>query len=425
MSELLDNRSQRIRVLKDVIKGLHAGQAPEQVKERLATLVRQTDASEIAAMEQQLMEEGITVHEIRSMCDLHAAVLRDITQPPPRADLAPGHPVDTFRRENDALRAAAASLRAAVADLLAAPDTAARVEATDRAQSALNDLMDVDKHYRRKEHLLFSFLERYGITGPSKVMWAKDDEVRAALKDLAGVLAGIRRSLRSGAPPRAGNENARPDDAEAVRQAADRAMEALLGMIDKEENVLLPMSLQTLTEGEWGEIWSQSPTYGWCLVEPREGYRPPAAADPKDAGDGPGLRAVSFPTGSVTPEQLQAIFSGLPVDLTFVDVDDRVRFFSEGPGRVFPRSRAIIGRKVQHCHPPRSVEIVERILSDFRAGRQSAAEFWINHHGRFVHIRYLALRDGRGEYLGTLEVTQDLTRLRTLEGERRLLEYSA
>jgi DUF438 domain-containing protein len=108
-----------------------------------------------------------------------------------------------------------------------------------------------------------------------------------------------------------------------------------------------------------------------------------------------------------------------------VDADDRVAFFSEGPDRIFSRSRAIIGRKVQHCHPPRSVNVVDQILSDFKAGRQNVAEFWINFHGKFVHIRYFAMRDGEGKYVGTLEVTQDGTRIRALEGERRLLQYEA
>ena len=118
-----------------------------------------------------------------------------------------------------------------------------------------------------------------------------------------------------------------------------------------------------------------------------------------------------------------AIFSTMPVDVTFVDADDRVAFFSEGPDRVFARSKAIIGRKVQHCHPPRSVDIVDRIVSDFREGRQSVAEFWITLDGKFVHIRYFAIRDAQSRYLGTMEITQDLTKVRALEGERRLLAY--
>ena len=132
-----------------------------------------------------------------------------------------------------------------------------------------------------------------------------------------------------------------------------------------------------------------------------------------------------LPTGNVSLEQLVGMFSRLPLDLTYVDADDRVAFFTEGPDRIFARSKAIIGRKVQHCHPPRSVEVVDRILSDFRAGRQNVAEFWINFHDKFVHIRYFAVRSPEGDYLGTVELTQDLTPLRALQGERRLLEYES
>jgi DUF438 domain-containing protein len=205
------------------------------------------------------------------------------------------------------------------------------------------------------------------------------------------------------------------------------------------------MSLQTLTETEWGEIWSQSPEFGWCLVDPEGDYRPPAAAggdvppevakeaersgvalnviQPGAPAQRPTSGAIVFPTGSLDLNQLRAIFCTLPVDLTFVDDQDRVRFFSEGPERIFIRPKAVIGRKVHHCHPPSSVHIVDKILDDFKAGSQNVAEFWIELHGRFVHIRYFAVRDDGGKYLGTLEVTQDLTALRKLEGERRLLEY--
>ena len=193
-------------------------------------------------------------------------------------------------------------------------------------------------------------------------------------------------------------------------------------MIYKEENILLPMALDSFTDEEWAEIWASSPRYGWCLVEPRTGYQPPQASLPE------GLRlaardAIQLPTGNLTLDQLTLLFSTLPVDITFVDADDRVAFFSEGPDRVFARSKAIIGRKVQYCHPPRSVDVVDRILSDFREGRQSVAEFWIEFQGRFVHIRYFAVRDAEGRYTGTLEVTQDATKLRALTGERRLLAY--
>jgi len=239
-------------------------------------------------------------------------------------------------------------------------------------------------------------------------MWAKDDEVRAVLRQMLGGLAAGPLSAEQAAALAAG-----PGAAAAA---------AVEGMIEKEERVLLPMALSTLTEEEWGEIWRESPRFGWCLVEPRTGYRAPepVAGQPAAAQGAPA--SLSFPTGTLGLEQLAALLSTLPVDLTFVDGDDCVRYFSEGPDRVFARSTAILGRKVQHCHPPASLHVVERILSDFRSGQRDVAEFWIEFHGKFVHIRYFAVRGPDRQYLGTLEVTQDLTRLRALSGERRLLQ---
>jgi DUF438 domain-containing protein len=132
--------------------------------------------------------------------------------------------------------------------------------------------------------------------------------------------------------------------------------------------------------------------------------------------------AIPFDTGSMTAKEVNLLLMRLPVDITFVDKDDTVRFFSQTADRIFTRSKAIIGRKVQNCHPPKSVHIVDRILDDFRHKRRDVAEFWLELNGRFVHIRYFPLYDENGEYIGTVEVSQDLTPLRQLTGERRLLE---
>jgi len=404
LSEIIDNRAHRIGALKDIIKRLHGGEAPEAVKDRLRTIVQQTDYSEIVAMEQELMADGMPVKEVMSMCDLHSQLTREVLVQLPPKPVPPGHPADTFRRENDALRGVLLNIRIALKELQSQSTDAPLM----KWRQGFNDLMDIEKHYQRKEHVFFSALERHGITGPSKVMWGKDDEVRELLKELA-------RALRV--------TGATPDEWKLVASTLGQsAINAVEEMIYKEDNILLPMCLDTFTDEDWAQIWLDSPRYGWCLVEPLDGYRPPESVVRE------GLRlassdAVQLPTGNLTLQQLTAIFSSLPVDITFVDADDRVAFFSEGPDRVFARSRAIIGRKVQHCHPPRSVEVVDRIISDFRESRQSVAEFWINFQGRFVHIRYFAVRDEQQNYLGTLEVTQDATRLRALSGERRLLEY--
>lgn len=411
MSEVIDNKANRIRVLKDIIKHLHAGKPPEQVQRQMQEIVRQTDASEIMAMEQELIAEGMPVEEVRAMCDLHSKVTRDVlVQLPICKAITPGHPVDTFRRENEALRSAIAAMTQTLAQLQSTKEAADAATILLRFRQSFNDLMDIDKHYQRKEHALFSCLERHGITGPSKVMWAKDDDVRNLLKCLG-------ESIHSDP---AAIEKWKVD----LVEAANAALNSVQEMIYKEENILLPMSLETLSEDEWAEIWSVSPKYGWCIVEPQQGYTPAVGTSPESMKV-PLSGALMLPTGNVSLEQLAAVFSTLPLDLTFVDADDRVAFFTEGPDRIFARSKAIIGRKVQHCHPPRSVETVDQILTDFRSGKQSVAEFWINLHEKFVHVRYFAVRNSDGAYLGTVELTQDLSPLRALQGERRLLEYDS
>lgn len=405
MSELIDNRAQRVRQLKEIIKHLHAGKPAEEVKQQLEEVVKATDYSEVVAMEQELLAEGMPVEELRSMCDLHSQVTRDLLVAPPARMVAPGHPVDTFRRENEALRGVLLRMRIARKDIEAMPDVTDCSRKLFEWRQSFNELMDVEKHYQRKEHCLFPALEAHGVTGPPKVMWAKHDDTRALLKDLGEALRQA--ETRAGAWKLV---------SATVGAAAEDSVEE---MISKEENILLPMSLGTLTEEDWAVIWHASPKYGWCLVEPQKGYAPPEQVEVKVS------EGVQLPTGGLSIKQLTALFDTLPLDLTFVDADDRVAFFSEGPQRVFARSRAVLGRKVQHCHPPKSVDVVDRIVGDFRAGRQNVAEFWIQFHGRFVHIRYLAVRDEAGQYMGTLEVTQDIGPIRALEGERRLLAYDS
>jgi DUF438 domain-containing protein len=403
MSEAINNQIQRVTVLKHIIQHLHAGQAPEQVKRQLAEIVRQTDPAEIAAMEQQLMAEGMTVTEVRSMCDLHAQVTRDIIkQRPNRPELPSGHPADTFQRENQALRSAIAEERTAISALQAVAASDDPQPVVLRARQSFQHLMDVDKHYKRKEQVLFPCMERHGITGPSKVMWAKDDEIRGVLKEAAKLLtqATAAGELRGAAT------------------AIERALGAMEEMISKEEMILLPLALDTLTEEDWAEIWRSSPVYGWCLIEPGRAYAP-APVVPK-AADNP--FTITFDTGSVTVDQLQAIFSTLPLDLTFVDAEDRVAFFTEGSGRLFARSRAILGRKVQFCHPAASLDLVDGILADFRAGRRDVADFWIHMKEKYLHIRFFAVRDSEQNYLGALESVQDIAPLKKIEGERRILD---
>jgi len=130
---------------------------------------------------------------------------------------------------------------------------------------------------------------------------------------------------------------------------------------------------------------------------------------------------IVFDTGSFSKEELETLLNTLPVDITFVDKEDTVRYFSKTKERIFPRTKAVIGRKVQQCHPPKSIHVVNKILDDFRNGQKDVAEFWIHVNERLIYIRYFVVRDKNGEYLGCLEVTQDITDIKKIEGEKRLL----
>ena len=397
MSELIDNRRHRVAALKEMIRELHAGADPAALKGRFRAVLEHAGAAEISAMESELMAEGMPEQEIRRMCELHVAVFRDTLEQRPAPHTVPGHPVHTFMRENRAILAIVEAYRAA----LAAGDLAA-------AGAAHARLAAVDAHYKRKEYLVFPFLEKAGIVAPPKVMWGVDDAVREQLAAAGDALANANRLA--------------PEELALVREVVIEPMlDAVAGMVEKEDRVLWPMALEHLADADWGAVQQQWGELGATLAEPEQGWRPAAGGAPAQVASVAGDHAVLFPSGHLTPRQLEAILNTLPLDLTFVDADDRVAFFTEGRERVFARNRAIVGRRVQDCHPPASMHIVQRVVDDLRSGARDVAEFWIELHGRFVHIRYFAVRGQGGAYLGCLEMTQDVAPIRALAGERRLL----
>ncbi len=409
MSELINNAAKRKELLKHMILQLHKGEAPEEVRKQLIRIMGQVPYNEVVEVEQELINEGLPREEVLKLCDIHTAALEGAIDQSGAATAPPGHPVDTFREENKALRWEIDKLGALLDELGALAEDAPAADLLTGLRGKFHNLMDVEKHYLRKEHLLFPFLEKHGITGPPTVMWGKHDETRELLKAADEALAQGG-SLTAGEARAAAELLFRP------------AMEAVSGMIMKEEEILFPMTLDTLTEAEWYEIDQQSLEIGFCLYDPKETWKPEGIEEPvAEVGEG---GRIQLPSGSFTLPELTTLLNTIPFDMTFVDQDDTVRYFTQGRERIFGRSRAILGRKVQHCHPPSSVHMVEKILDDFHAGREEHCRFWITLGGRFIIIEYFAMRGADGTYLGTLEVSQDLTEKRALDGEQRLLSYA-
>jgi DUF438 domain-containing protein len=408
MSELIDNTRKKKDLLKHLILQLHEGEAPDAVRKQLVRLLGEVPYERVVEVEQELISEGLPAEEVLELCDIHTAVLKGQISHEGARIAPPGHPVHTFKEENRALQWEIDSLKKLLEEVPVLEESADIEELLGQIQIRFNALTDVEKHYQRKEHLLFPFLEKHGITGPPKVMWGKHDETRELLKAALEVLSNLGE----------GNAGELQAVADLVLAPAFLAIEE---MIFKEEQILLPMSMDSLSDGEWYAVYKQSPSVGFCLFDPAVDWRP---AEPfEEAIEAKEESRIELPSGSFTPKELNAVLNTIPFDLTFVDKDDTVRYFTQGRERIFTRTRAILGRKVQLCHPPSSVHIVEQILQDFHSGRESRAPFWITLNGQFIHIEYFALRDEQGNYLGTLEVSQNLTEKRALEGEQRLLSY--
>lgn len=406
MSEYINNREYRQKVLKELIMELHDGKSVEEVRDRFSKLIEGVSPMEISEMESALIKEGMPVSEVQRLCDVHAAVFKGTIEEihrPEKPEESPGHPVFTFKAEN---RAVESLIRKTIRPDLEAYLREASEENLMKLKTGLNKLQEIDRHYLRKENLLFPYMEKYGITAPPKVMWGVDDEIRELFKKADRLLCESRNS---------------PDE---VSQMLEAVINRIEEMIFKEENIMLPMVLDILDEDEWLKIARESAELGFCLYEPKTEWKP-VRRNIEDSAREQGLEAAEddylrFETGILSVEEIQAVFNTLPVDITFVDKEGIVKFFTQGKDRIFPRTKAVIGRQVSNCHPPASVHIVEQLLDDFQSGRKEHEDFWIRMGDKYVMIRYFAVRDRSGGYLGTIEFTQDIAPIKKIEGEKRL-----
>ncbi len=441
MAEPLDGLLKKVRgaILKNIIEGLHTAkneaQGFEEAKARFEDLIVDLEASDIGAMEQALMKGGMPAEEIKRLCNVHVGVFQSKLEEKPCPQVAPDHALAIFLEENREIEELMARMDDTLAMMIAPacpslqggvqkpgeagdcgscevePEDEEYLIDQERFRFLIKDLericdwfAKVDLHYLRKENQLFPVLEAYEITGPSQVMWSLDDEIRVQLKTLRQAVAQKDAALFAG--------------------LVGPAMKALGDMIYKEDRILFPLCLEHFDDAAWARV--QSGASGLAATvgsyndkQAATGIKPAAQ---KNQGPESIAGRLELSTGSLSLEEARAVFVHLPVDISFVNAADEVVFYSDNPERIFPRTASVIGRKVQFCHPPRSMHIVQTILDDFRSGTRKHAEFWIDLAGRFIYIQYFAVRNETGDYLGCMEVSQDLTRLRSLEGQKRLLD---
>jgi hypothetical protein len=404
MSELSADKK---GMLKEIVKQLHDGVPPQEVKEKFKQILKDTSSEDIAKIEQELVKEGMPREELQRLCDVHLAVFGEQLEKQ-ELQTPPGHPISILMEEHKILTQRAERLGILAKMIEEACDVVYVGDVLTEVQGIVKDFVDAEKHYLREENVLFPMLEKHGITEPPAIMWMEHNQIRDIKKRLRSLVENW-------------NAISFYDFKTQLGEVAKPLCSILPSHFFKENNILFPAALQVVTSEEWEEARKEFDEIGYCCFTPS--HVTVALQTEKRKTQTPPEGLLQFETGSLSKEEAEAILDTLPIDISFIDKDDRVKYFNKAEKRIFVRTKAVIGRTVQMCHPQESVHIVNRIIEAFRKGEKDSAEFWITLDNRLVHIRYFAVRDKDGKYLGTMEVTQDLTDIKKIEGQKRLLDW--
>ncbi len=388
MSEIIDNASKRQTQLKGLIQRLHRGEDRAEVEAEFKRDFAYVTGAEIAQMEYNLVQEGVSVEEIQSLCDVHASLfqgsLAELHQ-----DVLTISPITIFEDENKVYtdlvnKALKFKQETQVSLKIVKPYLLELIE----------EFRTIDAHYAKKENVFFPFLEKHGIETIPQVMWGVDNQVREKLKEAFIAL----------------NTS---DEVNNMMDKFYQMVDMVKEMITKENMILFPLLRDTLSEDDFKAIAK-------ALENPEAGLYKAVEEETVNVDTQTVDGDIRMTLGRLSTVEVNAILNTLPFDMTFVDADNKVKYVSQGKERIFDRPSSVIGRPVHLCHPPQSVHVVMNIVDDLRSGKKEHEDFWINFKGKFVFIRYYAVRDEAGAYLGCIEVTQDLTEIKQLEGEKRL-----
>ncbi len=402
MSDYAEKTRERQNKLKELIFRLHEGESETVIIEEFAEHFQNISPLEISVMERRLMkEEGLSVEEIMRLCNVHVAVMSGFveTETEPPADFEkPGHPVHVLKQENFAIEAALMRIRNLLEVYIEASDEDTEIRKGLALQIDLLGQFHI--HYNRKENSIFPLMEKHGIAVPPKVMWGVDDEIRELYKTFKQAF-----------------EDNQIKDLLSLFSELEYELEE---MIVKEEEIMIPMISDVFTVDDWVRIKDETAEFGYCIVEPVEEWEVERTALEEDLFDEPAGN-MQLGTGYLTKQELNLMLDLLPLELTFVDKDDVVKYFNnQDQPKLLARTPNAIGRDVMNCHPPKSYEIVEQLIQDLKSGKKDKEVAWFKKGSKYVHITYVAVRDDVGEYLGILEYVQDITDLVNIEGEQRV-----
>ena len=379
---------ERQEKLKELMLRLHQGEKEEIIQEEFNQYFDSISPYEIQVMERNLMQEGITYEEIMRLCKIHASLMSaKVESGEGMPDFEKeGHPVMVLKKENLALRGAIDRIERLLQAYVSSKDE----DLLKGLKRQISLLDQFENHYLRKEYALFPIMESKGITAPPKVMWGVHDEIREIYKNF---------------------KQAFDEQADDVMEQFLVAKEELLEMIFKEENILIPMVAQAFHVDDWEKMAQDTPQYGYCIVTPEAEWKvekKPSTIQSKEeiqeTGD------IPLSTGSLSLEQLDLLLNLLPMELSFVDKDNIVKYYNEGNGeeKIFKRTKSAIGRDVINCHPPKSHAIVTKLFEQLRSGQKEKEEMWFKKEDKMIHVTYHAVRNAQGEYMGVLEYVQNI-----------------
>ena len=314
--------------------------------------------------------------------------------------LPEGHPIKVYYEERDLIK-----------EILVELQEVNPKQDFQKYFNIFNQLTTIEKRFARKENQLFPYLEKYNWNGPSQGMWSFHDTLRDQIRLL--------------------NTHNSEKNTSKIIENLPYLIDGIERLLSIEDTRLFPNAMDLLSEEDWKEFYIGDEEMGWMLANKPSPYPPISEKEYIHPSEDFTQRDLSFSLdntfhydeGYMTPEQVNLLLRFLPIDITYVDENDKVIFYNRGDDRVFPRSKGIIGREVRFCHPPKSVDMVLRIVDEFKAGTKDVAEFWFNFKGRIIHIRYFAIRDDEKKYRGVIEMSQDITEIQKLEGQKRLLDW--
>ncbi|WP_455719588.1 DUF438 domain-containing protein [Agathobacter sp.] len=418
--------SNNIEKIKSYLKRLDEGENLESVRADFKIEFRAVDASEIMEAEQQLLKEGTPLEQVQRLCDVHSALFHGSTNEEQIANAEKavaqsikdkklaatakliaikGHPLYTFTLENNELAKVIAECK--------------KYLETDNScvndmGNLLGQLRGAAIHYAKKGDLLYPHLKvKYGVSGPSDVMWTVDDEIRDELAALSKAIESKDIEAKSGSSDNhKSTAQFTEDECRELTERFATVVRRLDEMIYKEANILFPNCTFNFTLEEWYEIYRDSKDYVDCFGVKNEVWEE-AEEYLRNNLRGCGIKdgniksEIMLGGGHMTVEQLDAMLNTIPLEISFVDDQDMNRYFNEG-SKVFKRPGMAIDREVWSCHPPKVEQQVRRIIGEFKEGTLDKVPVWMNKNGRVFLVTYMAVRDKAGKYLGTMELVQDM-----------------